>query len=179
MEENDVLASEFVALGYYSVNQLLKLYADVLVELKKRNVVRSSNNPVSDFCEWLVADSLGLTLQPNSTSGFDALDSEGKRYQIKARRQTATNTSRQLGVIRNLEVQKFDYLIAILFNMDFSILEAYQIPHGVIGKHARYSEHQIGHILVLRGAILSADGVVRIDAQLEHCLDACSIPPQL
>lgn len=72
MEENDVLASESVALGYYSVNQLLKLYADVLVELKKRNVVRSSNNPVSDFCEWLVADSLGLTLQPNSTSGFDA-----------------------------------------------------------------------------------------------------------
>lgn len=48
----------------------------------------------------------------------------GMRYQIKARRVHSAHRSRQLSTIRNLADQKFDYLIAVIFNDDFSILQA-------------------------------------------------------
>ena len=35
--------------------ELLKCFADVLDELKERGVVRTRNNPVSDYAEWLEA----------------------------------------------------------------------------------------------------------------------------
>ncbi len=146
-----------------SPHELLVLFADVLDELKSRGVVRSRNNPVADYAEWVVTKGLGLSLQSNSTAGFDAIDSKGIRYQIKGRRLYPPNSSRQLGVIRNLAGKKFDFLVAVLFNKDFSILEAYKIPHYLIGKYARYSEHQNGHILILKGGVLMAKGVERID----------------
>ena len=45
-------------------------------------------------------------------TGYDAVDAAGCRYQIKARRLTPQNKSRQLGVVRKLEQTEFDYLIA-------------------------------------------------------------------
>ena len=147
---------------------LLVLFGDLLDELKRRGIVRSRNNPVADYSEWLVSKAFGLNLQPNSNSGFDAVDSKGIRYQIKGRRLHPANKSRQLGVIRNLEDKKFDFLIAVLFNKDFSVLEAHKIPHRLIDKHSRFSKHQNGHIMILRGDILTAEGVERIDEQLSE-----------
>lgn len=133
---------------------LLECFADILDELKKRGVVRSRNNPVADYAEWLVAKKLGLSLERNSRSGYDATTRSGERIQIKSRRLDPSSKSHQLSVIRNLEAREFDYLIGVLFNRDFTVKEAYKIAHGVIAKYARFSEHQNGHILHLRGEIL-------------------------
>jgi hypothetical protein len=38
-----------------STRELLSLFARILEELRRRKVVRSSNNPVADYTEWLVA----------------------------------------------------------------------------------------------------------------------------
>jgi len=147
-----------------SPNELLSLFANILEELKSRGIARSNNNPVADYSEWIVSKALGLVLQPNSKEGFDAKDtSNGLRYQIKGRRLHSSNSSRQLGVIRNLSQRKFDFLIALLFDKNFSILEAYKIPHKLISKHARYSKHVNGHILTLKREILTAKSVERID----------------
>ena len=145
---------------------LLVLFGEVLDELKRKGIVRSRNNPVADYSEWLVAKALGLNLQPNSNSGFDAIDSKGTKYQIKGRRTHPSNKSRQLGVIRSLKDKKFDFLIGVIFDKDFSVLEAYKIPHHLIKDNSRFSAHQNGHILILRGNILSVKGVERIDRQL-------------
>jgi hypothetical protein len=119
-----------------------------------RNVIRTSNNPVADFAEFIVAEKMSLCLAANSTAGYDAVDKDGKKYQIKSRRITSHNKSRQLGVIRNLEQGKFDFLVGILFNEDFKVLEVYQIPIDTIGECAKFSEHQNGHILKLKGDVL-------------------------
>ena len=135
--------------------ELLQYYVDILDELRKRAIVRTANSPIGDYTEWLVARTLNLTLSGNSTAGYDATDTEGTRYQIKARRVHLANPSRQLSVIRNLEAQKFDYLIAVIFNHDFSVQHAVKIPHGVITEYASYRRHVNGHILHIRGAILT------------------------
>ncbi len=128
-----------------TVSELLGCFANVLDELKKRKIVRTRNNPVADYAEWLVAQQLGLSLERNSKRGYDATAQNGKCYQIKSRRLDQANESRILSVIRNLDAAEFDYLIGILFNRDFTVKEAYKIPRGVIKKHARFSEHQHGY----------------------------------
>jgi len=142
-----------------SILNLLGQFADILDELKRRGVVRTRNNPVADYAEWLAADALGLALERNSKSGFDAKNNKGERFQIKGRRLDVTNKSRQLSVIRNLAAKEFDYLIGILFDHDFKVIEAYKIPYKLIEKYARFSEHQNGYILQLKGPIIQEASV--------------------
>lgn len=86
-----------------SISELLKLHAAAIDELKNRGVLRTKNNPVGDYAEWLVSSAFNLTLANNSAAGHDAESSDGKKIQIKSRRITENNRSKQLGVIRNLE----------------------------------------------------------------------------
>ena len=151
-----------------STFDLLGCFADILDELKQRGVVRTRNNPVGDYAEWLVAQRLGLLLERNSKFGYDATNTNGERFQIKARRLDPSNKSRQLSVIRNLDAGEFDYLIGLLFERNFTVKEAYKIPHGVIAKYARFSKHLNGHILHLRGDILRDSGVEDITHNLSN-----------
>ncbi len=159
-----------VDLKNLSISQLLITFGDILEELKERGIIKTRNNPVADYSEWLVSKCLGFSLQNNSNAGFDAIDSKGMKYQIKGRRLSATNNSRQLGVIRNLKEKKFDFLIGIIFDANFNILEAYKLPHALIAHYARFSSHQNGHILQLKGDILTANGVDKIDGELRKTI---------
>jgi len=135
--------------------KLLGLYADIMEELRDRGLVRTSNNPVADYAEYLAAKKLGLNLLPNSYKSADAIDEKNnKKYQIKSRRITGRNASRQLGVIRNLDKKGFDYLVAVFFDSRFNVLDMYKIPRNIIKKYARFSKHQNGYILIMRGFIL-------------------------
>ena len=146
----------------FTISDLFKYFADILDELKERSVVRTRNNPVADYAEWLIARSLGLTLERNSRAGYDAINNRGERFQIKSRRLDPTNKSRQLSVIRNLRNNEFDYLIGVLFEKNFAVKEAYKIPHEIIEKYTRFSKHQNGHILNLKGKILEDPKVENI-----------------
>lgn len=134
---------------------LLNLYSTLMDEFRRRGVVRSSNNPIADYAEKVISKKLHLKLVNCSTRGYDALDKLGKRYQIKARRIIAKNSSRQLGVIRNLDARYFDFLLVGIFDSSFSLRELWKIPYSRIKKYAKYSKHQNGHILILRGPVLT------------------------
>jgi hypothetical protein len=154
----------------YSIPKLLQQFAGILDELKRRGVVRTRNNPVADYAEWLTVKAFGLTLERNSKAGFDGKDKSGVKFQIKSRRLDETNQSHQLGVIRNLKKHEFDYLVGVIFDHDFKVLEAYKIPYGVIIKYKRHSEHQHGEILQLRGDIIhdpSVEDVTHIYNKLD------------
>jgi hypothetical protein len=134
--------------------ELLQKYDKIINELKEREIIRTGNNPISDYGEWLVSKKLKLSLLPNSKKGYDAVNNRKVKYQIKCRRPTEKNKSKQLSVIRNLKDKSFDLLIGIIFDNAYNVVEAYQIPHDVIKKHATFSKHQNGHILHLKGKIL-------------------------
>jgi len=138
-----------------TTSQLLHSYVRILAELRARKIVRTANGPIGDYAEYLVTKQLGLTLLANSHSGYDAEDALGVKFQIKGRRLTLHNHSRQLGAIRNLEDHDFDYLIAVLFNEQVEVEQVVKIPHEIIGKYARYSQHVHAHILTIRNNILS------------------------
>lgn len=148
--------------------ELLQLHSSIIEELKKRGVVRTKNNPVGDYTEWLVARSLNLELANNSAAGFDAIDTNGTKIQIKGRRITPDNKSRQLSAIRNLELKDFDQLAAIIFDENYRILDAVLMPHEVIADYASYRSHTNAYILHLRGKILSDPRVQDIKPVLEN-----------
>ena len=83
--------------------ELLKLHAQVSEELRGRGVVRSSNNPTGDLAEYLFCRAFGWKQAGNSHPNADATGPDGTTlYQIKGRRWTLHNKSRQLGALRGL-----------------------------------------------------------------------------
>ena len=141
------------------VIDLLRLYAAILRELKTRGIVRTRNNPVADYAEWLVKETLRFSLESNSKAGYDAVGPDGLRYQIKSRRFAFGIKSVQLGAIRNLEDRPFDYLIAIIFGEEFLIRYAAKIPYDIVLKRSRYRRHINAHVLHFRRTIFDEAGV--------------------
>ncbi|MGH9420723.1 MAG: DUF6998 domain-containing protein [Thermoanaerobaculia bacterium] len=142
-----------------SAPELLRLHGSILAELRQRNVCRTSNNPVADYTEWLVASCLNLELIGNSNAGYDAVDKKARRYQIKGRRLTASNGSTQLSAIRNLGKAEFDFLLGVMFNEDYSVAYAFEVPHQVVLAKARYYEHTNSHLFFLRRTLRDEPGV--------------------
>lgn len=149
-----------------SISELLRLYTEVLDELRHRGIIRSTNNPAADYTEHLVSTKLGLTLAGNSAAGFDAVDSAGSRYQIKGRRLTPQNRSTELSAIRNLPDHPFDFLIAVVYRHDFTIDYAAQVPHEVVCELATYSKHTNAYRFLMRRRILKDPRVKDITARL-------------
>jgi hypothetical protein len=139
-----------------------QVWARAMRELRDRSLVRSSNNPVADIAERLVAEELGLTLAAAVAQGYDAVDSDGLRYQIKSRRLTAQNRSRQLGVVRKLDENEFDFLIAVMFDEDLALLEMWQIPHSVVTDFGKWVPTVNGHRIHAQGALLADPRVSRL-----------------
>lgn len=143
--------------------RLLKLYSDLMEELRDRELIRSSNNPVADYAEKVAVEYMGLTRLGKEERGYDAVDKNKQRYQIKGRRITKHNSSRQLGVIRNLEEKLFDYLIAVIFNEDFTVKEIWKVPYRFVRDNSKYSRQQHGHVFQAKPNLLSCGiGIERI-----------------
>ena len=149
-------------LNELSIKELLQLQATATNELKERGVVRTQNNPLGDYTEWLVAKFMGLELAANSKAGYDGIDSNGTRIQIKGRRITHRNKSRQLSAIRKYEEKDFDALVAVIFDENFDIIDAVLVPHETVGKYASYREHVNAHILFIKEPLLSDPNVKSI-----------------
>ncbi|MFT0532408.1 DUF6998 domain-containing protein [Castellaniella hirudinis] len=135
--------------------ELLKLHSAILQEMQQRGVLRTRNNIVGDYTEWLVADRLNLQLCPNSMKGYDATDADGLRYQIKGRRTSATNKSRKLGVLRDLDTEPFDVLVAVIFDENWAVLSAFRIPFQAAKDLSKPSAHQNGHLLHAWASLLN------------------------
>jgi len=139
-----------------------QLWARSMRELRDRALIRSWNNPVADYAERLAAELLDLELAPPVAQGYDATDAAGQRYQIKSRRVTPQNKSRQLGVLRKLEQREFDYLIAVIFDEDLVIQEMWQLPYAVVVEFGKWVPTLNGHRIHAKGPILADARALRL-----------------
>lgn len=139
---------------------LLRNYRDILDALAKLDISRTKDSPVGGYGEWLVARAFAGQRQGNSTKGFDVLASDGTRLQVKTRWLPLERDSRQLSAIRNLDKQSFDFIVAVLLDRDFEVVEAYQIPHTAVKRLCTRAEHTNSHRLVLNPKVCQ-DGECR------------------
>lgn len=74
--------------------------------------------------------------------------------------------TRQLNVIRDYDKKPFDYLVAVIFGVNFDVEEAYLIPHEIIGKYFPYNKHQNGIVITLTTDFVSDPQVKSIKEKL-------------
>lgn len=147
--------------------ELLQLHSRILEELRSRDILRGNNNPAGDYAEWLFAKACGWTLERNAQIGFDAVDADGRRIQIKCRRLPSRKTARLLSVIRGLNDRPFDILAAVLLDENYNIYRAALIPIEVVQAKAIYSARVNGHRLLLRDGVWLEPGVVDVTERLK------------
>lgn len=157
-----------VDLSTLSNGELLALHCQVMGLLRERGVVRSSNNPVADYTESLVATALGASLVTASQAGYDAIGPDSTRIQVKGRRLTPKNGRTQLSAIRNLASKPFDFLAAVVYNEDLQVRYGALIPLAVVQELARYTAHTNSHILLVPPSILTRPGVTDITTRLRE-----------
>lgn len=127
------------------------LHSDIMEELRNRGIVRSANNPTGDLAEYIFCKAFKTWERaPNSKAGFDATCKRTKKkYQIKARRVTSHNNSRQLSAIRELDNRHFDFLAAIIFNERYEVEKAIIVPHRSIRTRCTYVKRTNSYKLML------------------------------
>lgn len=147
-----------------SIAEMLALHAAINEELRSRDVLRSANNPTGDLAEYLFCTAFGWEQEANSKKGFDAVDSDGVRYQIKGRRLHRRNKSRQMSAIRSTD--GFDILAGVLFNDDFCVIRAALIPASVVFERTSFVDYTKSHKFYLRDDVWDAAGVSDVTERL-------------
>ncbi|CAA2137029.1 hypothetical protein [Methylobacterium bullatum] len=153
-------------MAHATVKELLTTYATVMAELRRRGVVRTGNSPVGDYAEILFSKAFVWTLEGNSAAGYDAVDANGLRYQIKGRQLSVSNASRQLSAIRKIDDCAFDYLAAVLFDPDFRVRRAAIVPNVLVRARARRSDHTNSWIFYLDERVWAEEGVRDVTNEL-------------
>lgn len=153
-----------------SVAELLVLHAQVGEELRERGVVRSANNPTGDLAEYLFCRAFGWQQAPNSERGYDAIGSDGVRYQIKGRRIHRRNKSRQLSAIRDIGGGHFDVLAGVLFDDDFNVVKAALVPIAFVVERSTYIAHTNSNKFMLRDDVWTASGVRDVTAEIRAAM---------
>lgn len=83
--------------------------------------------------EVLCCQLLGLKLCADPRSqGFDAVDTDGKLVQIKARRSESDGLPRDVGRLSTFSLHKFDYALLVLLDVEYRIVEIWRAEHGDI-----------------------------------------------
>ncbi|MBN2269939.1 MAG: hypothetical protein JXN61_04950 [Sedimentisphaerales bacterium] len=149
-----------------TIQQLLQLHGESTQELRRRGVVRSANNPLADYAEFLVCCTLRLSPAGPSTKGFDATDASGNRYEIKARRRAKGTEPTRFSALRDFEGGHFRYVVLVLFADDYTIERAAVLTVSAVRKRAFYQKHVNGWIIPLNDRTWAGVGVRDVSREL-------------
>ncbi|HEY3637266.1 MAG TPA: hypothetical protein VGK90_03865 [Rhizomicrobium sp.] len=146
---------------------LLALHTRVAERLRECGVVRSSNNPTGDLAEHLFCRAFDWDRTGRSHPAADAISKDGAaRFQIKGRRWTKYNKSRQLGALRGLPDCGFDFLAGVLLREDYSVERAAIVPHALVLANATPVEYTNSWKFMLRDVVWTWPGVEDVTNRL-------------
>lgn len=123
----------------------LKIIAEALKSLKEKKIIRTKNL-VGDLGEYYCKEYFGLTLEENAVNkGFDAIDKEGKKVEIKTRR---TPEGKSKVIFRSFE---FDYCVYVELNefyepILFLKIEVNELVNNIERNYKRLSVSKIKKI---------------------------------
>ena len=124
----------------------LKIIAEALKSLKDKSIIRTKNL-VGDLGEYYCKEYFGLTLEENAVNkGFDAIDNEGKKVEIKTRR---TPVGKSKVIFRSFD---FDYCIYVELNefyepIQFLKIEVNELVNNLEKNYKRLSVSKIKKLI--------------------------------
>ena len=108
------------------IKKLLLQYNEILAKLKENDVIRTSKL-VGEYGEYVVSKKLNLKRLSSGNKGHDAVDSDGKKYEIKARKNTPYNKINNFAVGKE-QLEIADFLVCVEFDNDWNLMKLYKIP---------------------------------------------------
>ena len=156
-----------------SDQEVISHYSELITELKTRNIIRTKNL-LGDLGEYLaihhyskIRSFPNLQAAPAGTQNVDALSRKGERYSIKSTSGNLTSVFYGLNDIDSseLDTQKFEYVIIVLFNDEFKLQKILELPWVLFLKHKRWHKTMRGwNLSITKSLVESATVVFSIQA---------------
>lgn len=112
-------------------------------ENKLATALGRTRNIVGEYAEYLAHKYYGGELLGESSSSADIETSDGKRYQVKARKVKDT-VSTKLSIIRSWD---FDFLVVVIFDENGLIKKASEFPVEVVKEYGTSNDYQNGWVI--------------------------------
>ncbi len=129
-------------------------------ELRKRDVVRTNNNPVGDIAEAIVAAHYSAERGSFSQAGWDVKTPDGERIQVKAMRTTETTKRRNLSPIRDAD---YDVVVIVIFDEDFRVSEGMRLSRQVVEELFEHKAYVNGRVITVTKPLREHPGVTTVD----------------
>jgi hypothetical protein len=140
--------------------ELLGDWASIMRALRKRDVIRTNNNPVGDIAEAVVADHHEGERGSFSQAGWDVKTADGERIQVKALRKTPNHKRTMLSPIQDTE---YDAVVVILFNEDFQITEGLRLARPVVEDLFDHKDYVNGRVIRVTKKLREYPRVEQVD----------------
>ncbi len=147
---------------------LIKLYSDLIKELKQRKIIRTKNI-VGDLGEYLAiyhynntAGLPNLQAAPAGTQNVDAISRKGERYSIKSTSGNLTSVFYGLNDIDSHapEKQKFEYVIIVIFKNDFELNKIIEINWEQFLKFKRWHKTMRGWNITISKNLMQESKII-------------------
>jgi alkylated DNA nucleotide flippase Atl1 len=143
--------------------ELLRDWSGIMRELRRREVIRTNNNPVGDIAEAIVADYYQGERGTFSQAGWDVKTPAGERIQVKAMRQTSESKRRNLSPIRDRD---YDVVVVVVFDEDFVVTEGFRITREVVEELFPHRAHVNGRVIIVTQALRQDPRVQHLDLRV-------------
>lgn len=110
--------------------ELLRLWAAILRELRRRGIVRTANNPIGDIAEALVANHFKGERAGFSNPGWDVQTPDGLHLEVKGIRIDEVATRRNLSPIPSSST--YSKVIIVVFDSDLRVAEALAVDRATV-----------------------------------------------
>lgn len=147
---------------------LIKLYSEIIKELKKREIIRTKNI-IGDLGEYLsifyynnTPGLPNLQAAPAGTQNIDAVSRKGQRYSIKS------TSSKLTGVFYGLndkdsiesENQKFEFVILVIFGENYELNKIVEINWKQFLKFNRWHSTMRGWNLSITKDLINESKII-------------------
>ena len=153
-----------------TVRDLLSTYADVLAELRERNLVRTNNAPIGDLAEYCAAMVYDGLLAPNSEKSFDLTASDGRLVQVKVRQLRPNAPSALFSPLRS-----FGFDVAVFIVVDSTtnqVMAAREWTAEEVQQHGSFKAHTNGTTVPVSRVLTEAARGVDLTASFAAAWDA-------
>lgn len=155
-------------LSKYSSIELIRIYGDILKEMRTKNLIRSKN-VTGDLGEYIVIDHYSntkglpkLQFAPPSTKNIDAISINGERYAIKC---TTTNTTGTFnGIDKDIAMNQikplFEYVVIIKLDVAFKPKLILELDWETFFKHKRWHSRMNAYNIVVTNSVINDSKVI-------------------
>jgi hypothetical protein len=141
--------------------QVFGRWADIMLELARRDLIWSGKSPLADYAEVLVARYYRVEPLKGTTPGYDLVTPEGRKVQVKSRRYGPGSKPSHFGEFAEFEDRRFDDFVGVLFEADFTVRAAYRAPYPWVAARVRKVKDR--HRLTIKAVLDGADSLERLE----------------